>query len=148
MERENDDERRDAGAEATDAAWRAIVENYGERVELDDDEPPPAPATPLFPAALDDEVDLDGGLEDAGEPEEHFVPPPPPPLPRVAADRMVAWAGVFGSPIVLLAALVFSISLPAVLGYLLVAAFVGGFIYLVAKMPRGPRDPWDDGAQI
>jgi hypothetical protein len=38
--------------------------------------------------------------------------------------------------------------MPAWLGYLLVVGFVGGFIYLVLQMPREPRDPWDDGAQI
>lgn len=61
---------------------------------------------------------------------------------------MVAWAGVLGSPLVLLCALVFGFSLPAWLGYLLVAGFVGGFLYLVVKMPREPREPWDDGAQV
>ena len=30
----------------------------------------------------------------------------------------------------------------------LVASFVGGFIYLAASMPRGPRDPGDDGAVV
>jgi hypothetical protein len=50
--------------------------------------------------------------------------------------------------VVLLVALIFSISLPPLLGYGLVAAFVGGFGYLVYTMPREPRDPWDDGAQV
>ena len=80
--------------------------------------------------------------------EERFEPPPPPPLPRPAADRLAAWVGVFGAPAVLLTALILGISLPTVIGYLLVAAFVGGFVYLVYRMPRGPRDPWDDGAQV
>ena len=154
MRPENDDD--------SDAAWRSIVENYGERAELDD--PPSAPFGGRFgnlvggapddgaggagaggaaagTAGAEDE-DLDEYDEDA------FVPPTPPPLPRVAPDRMVAWVGIFGSPALLLAAMIFSISLPTWLGYLLVAGFVGGFIYLVAKMPRGPRDPWDDGAQV
>jgi hypothetical protein len=142
-------------ASASDVAWRAIVENYGERPELD--EQPPAPPVPPvsdapFGGRFGDLRDLGGAAEDEDEPflaeEEHYEPPAPPPLPRVAPDRMVAWVGVFGSPVVLLAALIFSISLPTWLGYLLVAGFVGGFVYLVYKMPRGPRDPWDDGAQV
>ena len=40
------------------------------------------------------------------------------------------------------------VSLPVWLGYLLVVAFVGGFLYLVTRMPRGPRDPADDGARL
>jgi hypothetical protein len=80
--------------------------------------------------------------------DERFVPPEPPPLPRVAPDRMLAWVGVLGSPVVLLACLLLSVGIPALLGYALVAAFVGGFGYLVWTMPREPRDPWDDGAQV
>ena len=34
------------------------------------------------------------------------------------------------------------------LAYALVAAFVGGFLYLVWLMPSGPRDPDDDGAVV
>ena len=61
-------------------------------------------------------------------------------------DRLVAWAGVLGSPVVLLCALLFSIGMPVWLGYLLVAAFVGGFLYLVAdewRMSTG-RKPRPD----
>ena len=32
--------------------------------------------------------------------------------------------------------------------YLLVAGFVGGFLYLVFTMTREPRDPDDDGAVL
>ncbi len=80
--------------------------------------------------------------------DDRFVPPPPPPLPRVAPDRLIAWVGVFGAPAVLLTALVLGLHISAWIGYLLVASFVGGFIYLVAQMPRGPRDPFDDGARL
>jgi hypothetical protein len=80
--------------------------------------------------------------------EEGYEPPPPPPVPRTTPDRLVAWIGIFGSPAVLLASLILQISLPPIIGYLLIVGFVGGFVYLVAKMPREPRDPWDDGAQI
>ena len=66
----------------------------------------------------------------------------------MAPDRLVAWGGVFGSPGILLLATVVGIGLPAWLGYALVAWFVGGFAYLVAQMPPGPRDPFDDGARL
>lgn len=144
--------------EAEDRAWRAIVENYGERPELDD--APPVSDAPFGgrfgdPRAFSPDPGQDpaAGVGEAGEPpgaveEEGYVPPPPPPLPRVEPDRMLAWVGVFGSPTVLLIALVLSLSIPFWLGYLLVAGFVGGFLYLVVKMPREPRDPWDDGAQV
>ncbi len=140
-----------------DAAWRAIVDNYGDRPQIDD--PPPPPVAPVAPPASSAPFggrfgNLTAGAgfdEDEDEPflaEEGFEPPPPPPLPRLAPDRLAAWVGIFGSPAVLLAALIFSIQLPTFVAYLLVAGFVGGFVYLVYKMPRGPRDPWDDGAQV
>jgi len=158
--------------EAEDQAWRAIVENYGDRADIDGP-PPVAPAPDDASDASDAVGDVAGPPDPApGAPfggrfgdlrrfateseddpfvadeDEGYVPPPPPPLPRVEPDRMLAWIGVFGSPAVLLCALIFSFSLPSWLGYLLVAAFVGGFIYLVVKMPREPREPWDDGAQV
>ena len=70
-------------------AWRGIVENYGDRVELDD-EPPVEPAVEsrpeerlerLFrplPQPDDTETELDDG----------FVPPTPPPLPKLPPDRL------------------------------------------------------------
>jgi hypothetical protein len=123
-----------------DEAWRAIVDNYGERVEIEPAEAAltePAPDPFAVPAELTPTYD-----------DERFVPPPPPPLPRVPRDRQLAWAGLFGAPTVLLTALVLGIGLPTLVGYALVASFIGGFAYLVAQMPRGPHDPYDDGARI
>ncbi len=80
--------------------------------------------------------------------DDRFVPPDPPPAPRTSPDRLVAWGGLFGSPLVLLVLLVANLSLPTWVGYGLVAWFVGGFLYLVGQMPRGPRDPDDDGARV
>jgi hypothetical protein len=136
--------------EAEAQAWRSIVDNYGDRAELDETPPEAAPPSSApFGGRFGDPAVFHGEPDDDPEPEEEgYVPPPPPPLPVVAPDRGLAWAGVFGSPLVLLLALIFSISIPTWLGFLLVVGFVGGFLYLVVKMPREPREPWDDGAQV
>jgi hypothetical protein len=128
-----------------DEAWRAIVENFGERADLDPN-PDPAPEAPA-PAAAPD-LSWDDPYPDSDWGTDRFVPPPPPPVPTTTKDRMLAWVGVFGSPAVLLLCLVLGIDLPSLVGYALVAGFVGGFLYLVVLMPRGPRDPGDDGARI
>lgn len=137
--------------ELRDDVWRAIVENYGDRPELTaDDAPAPSPETaetrgpePVAAAATWDDqyVDADWATD-------RFVPPPPPPIPTTTRDRFAAWAGVFGSPAILLVCLVLGIDLPQLLAYVLVAGFIGGFIYLVVTMSREPRDPGDDGARI
>jgi hypothetical protein len=137
--------------DSEDDAWRAIVENYGDRAELDDEPPPPASSSPAPGGVEDDWRTPEPPPEPAvapAEDDERYVPPPPPPLPHVAPDRLVAWTGVFGSPTVLLVALLVGVHLPAWLGYLLVVGFVGGFVYLVAHMSREPRDPGDDGARL
>ena len=91
-----------------DEAWQAIVENYGERVELDPTPEPPAAAPEPDPFAVPAELHPSA----ADDEEDRFVPPPPPPLPHVPRDRMLAWVGLFGSPAVLLTALVLGIHLP------------------------------------
>jgi hypothetical protein len=149
------------GRETDDDVWRVIVENYGERAELDDD-----PPLDVLPSGVESEPEPDADREVRHdrrrtdlpehaeavplipEDDDRFVPPPPPPLPVVAPDRMLAWVGLFGSPTILLLALILGVALPPWLGYLLVAGFLGGFGYLVVKMPRGPADPWDDGARL
>lgn len=156
-----------------DAAWAAIVANFGERASLDDpsaaapparsagpagahpDEPSDDPARlrRLFepfdrpaPRSGEDPAPADADLAKA--PDAPYVPPAPPPVPRTTADRRAAWAGVIGGPTLLLLALLVGLSLPAVVVLALVVAFVGGFVYLVVKMPREPRDPGDDGARV
>ena len=64
------------GVSADEAAWRSIIDNYGDRPEIADEPEIEVPGSPrgAFP-------------EDEPEPqepvdvEEHFVPPKPPPLP-------------------------------------------------------------------
>ena len=134
------------------AAWQAIVDNYGERVEIEapgEDEHDPGPA----PDVEDDVDRYESRYDDAYEEidvvdDDRFVPDQPPPVPMPPADRLLAWLGVFVSPTVLLVFLVFGIGMPSWLGWLLVAWFVGGFCYLVIRTPGSPRDPWDDGARV
>jgi hypothetical protein len=137
-----------------DEAWRAIVDNYGDRPVLDDEpettveESPRPPASAPAPAPEQTRASWDDPYPDADWGSERFVPPPPPPLPRTTPDRTAAWAGVLGGPVVLLVCLLVGIALPEVVAYGLVAAFVGGFVYLVLTMTREPRDPDDDGAVL
>ncbi|MCW2814064.1 MAG: hypothetical protein JWN84_1519 [Nocardioides sp.] len=141
-------------AKDDDDVWRAIVDNYGDRPELEE---PPATVVSPEPSGADELL----GRPEVQRPEERtweepdsdwttdrFVPPPPPPLPTTTPDRQAAWIGVFGSPAVLLVFLILGISLPQLIAYALVAAFVGGFVYLVVTMTREPRDPDDDGAVL
>jgi hypothetical protein len=156
-------------AKEDDDAWQAIVDNYGDRPQLDDDpfdepaeEPAPLRRTRDEAGDVSDLGDVSGGDDldpdptpswddpypDSDWESDRFVPPPPPPLPRTTPDRTAAWAGVFGAPLVLLVCLLFRIDLPELVAYSLVAAFVGGFLYLVLTMTREPRDPDDDGAVL
>jgi hypothetical protein len=140
-----------------DAAWRAIVENYGERPALEDlpPEPPPVPLTPPgepvdpFPSLhrrWQEPMDTGATWEDEG----HFVPPEPPPLPRVEPRRKLAWIGLFGGPALMLLGVVFGLEYPRWLTGMLATAFIGGFVYLVATMPRsrGEDGSGDDGAVV
>jgi hypothetical protein len=127
-----------------DEAWRQIVANYGDVPSLDDAPRPEPREEYVVENDAPDEPDAVFPWEDEGR----FVPPPPPPVPRSTPDRLAAWAGLFGAPLVLLVALVLNLSLPTWAGYVLVAWFVGGFLYLVVQMPSGPRDPGDDGARL
>ena len=131
-----------SGTSKDDDAWRAIVENYGERPEVED---PPAPVTEPEPGPPASTYDESGPA--AGEPD-RFVPPEPPPAPALDLPRHLPWVGVFGVPALLLVTLLAGIGLPAWLGYLLVSSFVGSFVYLVLTMKPGGRDPFDDGARL
>ena len=135
-----------------EAAWRSIVEHYGERPELPEEpvETPPAAdpfATGRFSADdFDDRLNTPATWEDEG----HFIPPDPPPPPRPQGRRKWAWIGLFGSPTLMLVAVVLGLRLP---GWMLIGlslGFAGGFVYLVATMPKRNPDEWsgDDGAVV
>lgn len=142
----------------TDSTWRQIVENYGERARLDPEEDPargpaaadPEPEPDLGPATygVADEVDDEDPADEVPE-VERFRPPEPPPVPIPSTwERRAAWGGVVVAPGLALLLSLLGVQLPRVLGWGLVAWFVGGFLYLVATMPRTPREPWDDGSRV
>lgn len=143
------------GADDFDAAFRSIVENYGERPAMPTPDPAEAqpPATPPSgegPVVSPGLFRLAGEQEAQPRPEheDHFVPPEPPPLPWPEPNRGLAWLALFGSPTLMLGALLLSVSLPSWITTLLGFTFIGGFVYLVATMRRGPTDGWDDGARL
>jgi hypothetical protein len=138
------------GLSREDEIWAAIVENYGERPQIEEltIEVPPSPrdlpTVDEAPAEGSDTVDGDVPADI----EEHFVPPPPPPLPKPPPARLLAWLGLFGVPTFVLVTLVAGLSLPSWLGVLLMGWFVGGFVFLVASMKPDPGGGSDDGARI
>ncbi len=137
----------------TELAWLEIVEHYGERPVLHDDEP----ATPAESAASSEdgedpyevEEDPEVEVEEEVAPVDRFQPPAPPPFPAPRTwQRGVAWSGIFVAPALALVIGLFSIYVHPLFGWALVVWFVGGFGYLVSEMPKSPRDPWDDGSRI
>jgi hypothetical protein len=136
----------------TELAWREIVEHYGDRPVLDDDTRSVAvPVSSPVDEPADDGHDRDDEDDEveAVAAVDRFQPPPPPPFPTPRTwQRGVAWAGIFLAPALALVIGLLSIYVAPVVGWALVAWFVGGFAYLVFVMPRAPRDPWDDGSRI
>ncbi|MDP9394920.1 MAG: hypothetical protein M3Q27_12055 [Actinomycetota bacterium] len=92
------------------------------------------------------------GRASAGAPPEHdhFVPPPPPPLPRLDPVSRAAWAGVLGGPLLAILAVLTGFALDGWVGLVATAAFMGGFVTLVARMGDGPPPDLggDDGAVV
>jgi hypothetical protein len=62
----------------------------------------------------------------------------------------MAWIGLFGAPALMLLGIVLGWTFPSWVSALLVSGFVGGFVYLIATMPRNGRGHWpgDDGAVV
>ena len=150
-----------------DAAWAAIVANYGERPPMGSSpagdspvEPEPdveeraARSRPDRPRSIFDRSYIEANTETSPaaswDDEGHFVPPPPPPLPVLEPRRKLAWIGLFGAPALMLLGVIFGWTYPSWLSTLLVGGFIGGFVYLVATMPRNRPGDWsgDDGAVV
>lgn len=120
-----------------DAAWRDIVEHFGERAHLDE---PEVPAPVREAREPEREIDHDA-----------FVPPTPPPAPTPSLNdpKSIAWLGVLVAPVALLICALTAIDPPAIIDFLLVGWALASFVYLVATMPKGSdRDPWDDGSRV
>jgi hypothetical protein len=130
-----------------DEVWRDIVEHYGEAPSVEEAAPVPEPVIDPVSSSFG-AAEPDAYNPVPWEDEDGFVPPPAPPVPLAEPPRLLAWIGLFGSPALLLVALVFGLQFPGWLSTLLIGAFVGGFGYLVATMNREPRDPDDNGARI
>jgi hypothetical protein len=148
---------------AAELAWAGIVADF---------EREPADTVPRWPASedVDDEPSGDGSRPTdqralpptpaapppqrarrrTDDDEDHFEPPPPPPLPQVDRVTRFAWAGAVGGPLVLVLASVLGIPLGGWIGFLVVLAFMAGFVTLVARMKdRPPTDSGpDDGAVV
>jgi hypothetical protein len=141
-----------------DALWAEIIANYGDRPEMGSAEEPAEPREPRRTKNVFDRSFIEATTQPAQElnspaswdDEGHFVPPPPPPLPAVEPRRKAAWIGLFGAPALMLLGIVLGWTFPSWVSALLVAGFVGGFVYLVATMPRHRPDDWsgDDGAVV
>ncbi len=137
-----------------DAEFSALIADWGPTPDVDEvrkESKPPSPTSSdeglqrLLRQAWPDEEPTPARPVDH---EDHFEPPPPPPIPRPEPRRLAAWVALFGAPIVGLVLLVSPLPLPSYVGYLLFAAFVGGFGYLVWTMGAGRGDGWDDGARL
>lgn len=120
-----------------DAAWQAIVQNYGSRPEFPVEAvPAPVADGPVLPAEL------------ADDPTDHYVPPEPPAVSLPPGVRGLAWVGVLGVPLLVIVLVVLPWGVPGWLAFLLLTWFGGGFVYLVATMNRSAGDGWDDGAVV
>jgi hypothetical protein len=101
------------------------------------------------PADADGDIrdpDIDD-INDAQIDAEGFVPPDPP-MPRSDLIIRLAWAGVIGGPLGLLIAALGWGSVSSLLVMVSAAAFVAGFVVLVARMPTERPDDPDDGAVV
>ncbi len=142
-----------------DAAWKLIVENYGEPATIDtapdepeperepEPAPEPAPRFTVFDRRWDeDPLESPASWDDEG----HFVPPEPPPLPVLEPRRKAAWSALFGAPLLMILGVMLGLDYPQWLVVVMVGGFIGGFVYLVATMQRRGPDDWsgDNGAVV
>jgi hypothetical protein len=100
-------------------------------------------------SALADAYDIDPEPEpEDTDPQDRFVPPEPPPITSTDLPSRLAWLGVIGGPLFLLVAALVLQTLPTLVVIGALAAFIGGFVTLVARLPRDRGDGSDDGAVV
>lgn len=123
---------------AEDEAWASIVENFGERIELTEDDivDEPINLIPMQPPAPIVESD------------DHFVPPEVPRVGLADGPRGAAWLGLLGAPTLFVLALLTGFDIPHWLSLFAVIAFLVSLGYLVFTMRGHDDDPWDDGARV
>ncbi len=105
------------------------------------------PARPVWRGPTGSFDDDPGPVARPTEEDERYVPPDPPPLGGDLLAR-ISWAAVLGGPLFLVLAVIFWRDLPRMLLLAALAAFVGGFVALVARMPRERGEDDDDGAVV
>lgn len=125
-----------------DEAWAAIVADLSGSTELVDGGHRLQINDPRAPDQFVDEL-----LEEGPLAADRFVPAEPPPIPR-PRDAMArfAWAGVIGGPLLTIASR--ALEWGDLISGAGVAAFVAGFITLMARRDDAARDDGDDGAVV
>ena len=150
-----------------DAEWRSLVEQFSKpSAPGHDGGEDPVPRWPVS-EDVDDKyeplIDVPAGLtveekaEDdqeppakkADDPHDHYVPPEPPRGPRLDWISRLAWLGLLGGPLLLIAAALLDFGTGRITT-LAVAGFIGGFLTLVFRMKDRlpPGDGGDDGAVV
>jgi hypothetical protein len=151
-----------------DAEWQSLVEQFSKPSapghDGGDDPVPRWPASEDVDDKYEPLIDVPSGLtiqdrtedEDdeppakrADDPHDHFVPPEPPRGPRLDWISRLAWLGLLGGPLLLIAAAVLDFGTGRITT-LAVAGFIGGFLTLVLRMKDRlpPGDGGDDGAVV
>jgi len=107
------------------------------------------PAGLVIGDSSDDEDEDDKPAKKADDPHDHFVPPEPPRGPRLDWISRLAWLGLIGGPLLLIAAAVLDFGTGRITT-IAVVGFVGGFLTLVIRMKDRlpPDDTPDDGAVV
>ena len=149
-----------------DAEWKALVAQFDEpggsdadlagavvprwpaSEDVDEDEPK-ASTEPVRITADPEEPD-ERPVREAKDPHEHYVPPEPPRGPRMDWISRIAWAGVFGGPLLLVLVALLDLGSGNRVTLVGALAFAGGFLTLVFRMKdRLPDDDTpDDGAVV
>ena len=152
-----------------DAEWASLVEQFNApSAPGHDGGEPSVPRWPVsedvdekyeplidVPAGLaiedksDDEDEDDKPAKKTDDPHDHYVPPEPPRGPRLDWISRIAWLGLIGGPLLLIAAAVLDFGTGRITT-LAVVGFIGGFLTLVIRMKDRlpPDDTPDDGAVV
>ena len=110
---------------------------------------------PFFPTAMDEPSGLESSGprdwspgEEVEDEDTDYVPEDPPSVFSGRPDRVLAWIVVACLPLLMLAFVLFKVTLPSFGWYVVIAAELGALLNLGWTLPRHRRDPWDDGARV